>query len=165
MGFSVTAANVIFFIAMLTAGSAAMDAWWDSESASTAARTEWAESIWSESQTNLTLFVNVCDSSCNPATVPNIDIRVTNTGATVVDVLGLTFVIDGRAYTSSSFADYDITDPAGIGATTLILPGETMEVDFDNVPISGNYDDDNDATNSDDLPVQILTSDGIIGRR
>lgn len=165
MGFSVTAASVIFFIAVITAGSASLDAWWESEAARQEAQRQWAVGLQSEAQTNFTLFVNVCDSGCNPTTVPNIDIIVTNKGTTVIDVLGLTFVIDGLAYTSKSFADYDIITPSGIGATDLILPGEEMEVDFDNIPVSGNYDDDKDATDADDLPVRILTVDGVVGRR
>lgn len=165
MGFSVTAASVIFFIAALTAGSAALDAYFESKQTQTVAQDTWRAGLEQQAATNLTLFVNVCDSSCNPATVPNIDIWVENTGSSVVDALNLTFVIDGVAYTSASFADYDIIDPLGVGATHLILPGETMEIDFDNIPITANYDDDNDATDDDDLPVQAMTLDGVVGRR
>lgn len=160
MGFSVTAANVIFFIAVLTAGSAAMDAWWDSTADASEARAKWSQAIASEAMTSFTLFVNQCNSGCNPATVPNFDVRITNTGNTVIDALGLTFLIDGLAYTSSSFFDYDIVSPTGVGATSLILPGEVMEIDFVDVPMSLDY-----ANDGSDVPIQATTIDGVVGRR
>lgn len=165
MGFSVTASTVIIFIAALTVGSVALDTLWDSASSTTNARDRWARTVASEVRTNLTLTVPTCDSNCNPPTVPTVEIDVANTGKTVVDVRNLTFLIDGVAYTFASVVDFDIVSPSAISGTDLILPGETMRVEFNDVPVTEDYDPDDDATNADDLPVMVVTLDGVIGGR
>lgn len=158
MGFSVTAANAIFFVAGLTAASAALDVIWHSSSNATEARVTWERAASSEVDTDLTLTVDTCDSGCDPATVPIVRIDVINAGTTVVDHRNLTFVIDGRAHTVANMTGHDIVDPTSISNTDLILPGETMRVEFRDVPVSANY---TTAT----LPVWVVTLDGVIGGR
>lgn len=165
MGFSVTATHAIFFIAMLAAGSVGMDAYFDASRESNDARAVWVRDSASQLDTNLTLLVFQCNSNCDPPTVPLVEIDVYNTGTTVIDARNLTLIIDGRAHTYSNFTDTDIIFPVTVSTTDLILPGETMRIDLANVPVSADYDADDDNTHDDDLPVQIMTLDGVIGRR
>lgn len=158
MGFSVTIAHVIFFTAAITASSVAFDALWESTNHATEARQTWNRLSASQLDTNLTLTVNTCNSSCNPAVVPIIRIDVQNTGTTVVDYRNLTYLIDGVVYTIADVVDHDIVSPAAVSNTDLIIPGETMRIEFNDIPVTATY-------TLTTLPVQVVTIDGVIGRR
>lgn len=162
MGFSVTVTHAIFFIAALSAGSIAMDALWETSAQTTEARARWTGLSADQVDTNLTLTVNSCNNGCNPATPADVDIEldVRNSGTTVVDYRNLTYILDGTLHTVTNVSDYDIISPASVSGTDLIIPGETMRIQFSNIVITADYL--NDGSN---LPVQVITLEGVIGRR
>lgn len=160
MGFSVTASHVIFFVAVLTAGSAAMDAYFDVAKAENQSRIEWVRASASQVDTNLTLSVNQCSSNCRTPDAPVFRLDVRNSGTTVVDYRNFTYIIDGRAHTVENVTSRSIVSPSSVSGTDLILPGETMRIDFQNMPLTADY-----ANDGSDVPIQIVTLDGVIGRR
>lgn len=158
MGFSVTAASAILFIAALTAGSAAMNAWIDSTAATTTARNEWQRAAASQLDTDLVLSVATCSGGCTTPTVPIVRIDIQNAGTTVVEYLNFTLVIDGIVHQLGNFTNAEIVSPASVTGTHLVLPGETMRIELQDVPVTAAY---TTAT----LPVRVITLDGVVGTR
>lgn len=157
MGFSVTVTHAIFFIALLSASSAAVGAYWDTARTMEDARTSWSQMASSEVDTNLTISVGQCTGGCNAGS-RQVRLDVRNSGTTVVDYRNLTYIIDGVAHTVTNTSLAQITSPATVSNTDLILPGETMEITLPSVVLSSGY-------STSTLPVQIVTLDGVFGRR
>jgi archaellum component FlaF (FlaF/FlaG flagellin family) len=87
-----------------------------------------------------------------------VTIDITNTGTTVLDSRDFTYVIDGRSYTVADVSSASITAPAAVAATDLVLPGETLTVVLPSVVLS-------DAYTTLTLPVQVVSMEGVVGRR
>lgn len=158
MGFSVTAASAIFFIAALTAASAAMDAYFDARRVDVTARRSWETASASQVDTNLTLSVALCSNGCKSPKANTFQIDVRNSGTTVLDYRNITLVIDGTAHTVANYTSRSIVSPSTVTGTDLILPGETMRIDMQDVPLTATY-------STSTVPVQAATLDGVIGRR
>lgn len=126
MGFDVTAVNAIFFVALLTAGSAWMGAQWKGSEANQELQREKAERHAEVAHTNISITSAVYSPGPTRFTV-----NIYNNGSTVVDVSDLTFLVNGRVITASSIESVGV-----VGATTsdIWLPRETLEAKF--VPVS-----------------------------
>ena len=135
-----------------------MCVFWDTAENTTDARERWQALASSAVDTNLTLSVNTCNSGCDANTVPQFRLDVRNSGTTVVDYRNLTYIIDGTLHTVTNVTDYDIVSPAAVSGTDLIIPGETMRIEFQNIPVTATY-------TTSTIPVQVITLDGVIGRR
>ena len=157
MGFSVTATHVIFFVAFLSAASSAMSAYWTSAQGMEEARRTGLDQAERLVHGEMTLVVFGCTGSCNAGT-RQVTIDITNSGTTVIDYRNLTYVIDGRFYGVSSVTSASITTPSAVASTDLILPGETMRVVLPSVVLSNNY---STAT----IPLQVVSAEGVVGRR
>ena len=127
MGFDVTAANIIFFIAAVTVASVALGAYWTNASYVEEAKRTEDERAQQRIQTNLTITTATYDAG---ATRFTIDIK--NMGSAVVDVSELTYFVDGTLVGPSSYESVSV--PAYGGATDLLMPLETLEVKL--LPIS-----------------------------
>jgi len=122
MGFDVTAANIIFFIAALAIGSVALGAYWaNAEHVEEARRIE-MERAQELAHTNLT----VMDASYN-AGFDRFTVEIRNSGSTVLDISELVYLIDGVLVEATLVEDLDVI---GAGATDVWLPLETIEIDF-----------------------------------
>ena len=157
MGFDVTAAHVIFFVALTGAASAAMSAYWTTAEDLDEARRAELERAERLVHGEMTLVVSTCTGSCNAGT-RQIVLDITNTGTTVIDYRNLTYVIDGRSYGVTNVSSASITAPSAVPSTNIVLPGETLRVTLPSVILSTNY-----ATTT--LPVQVVSAEGVIGRR
>lgn len=157
MGFSVTAAHVIFFIALLGAAGAAMSAYWNTASETDEARRAGFERADRLAHGAMALDVTDCSGGC-AAGARDVTLDITNTGTTVLDSRNFTYVIDGRSYTVADVSSASITAPAAVSGTDLVLPGETLTVVLSSVVLS-------DAHTTADLPVQVVSMEGVVGRR
>lgn len=121
MGFDVTAANIIFFIAFLTAGSAALGAYWSNSSyVEEARRTE--DSLADDiAHTNMTIASTAYNGGADRFTV-----QIENTGTTVLAISDLSYFINGALLTTASIESTSILNEGT--ATDLWLPTETLEV-------------------------------------
>jgi archaellum component FlaF (FlaF/FlaG flagellin family) len=126
LGFSVTAAHVVLVVALLGAASAASSAYWATSERMDEARRVQAALQESVAQTNLTLAGAPTWYAGNATYFA----LVTNTGATVLRVSELDFLVDG-AYTDA----VGTLSVDGDAATDLWMPGETLEVRL--TPLAG----------------------------
>ena len=157
MGFSVTAAHVVFFVALLSAASAATTSYWTTAShLEEAKRTDLARADRLV-HGSMTVVISGCSGRCNSGT-RQVTLDITNDGTTVIDYRNLTYVLDGRAYTVADVSSASITAPATVASTNIVLPGETLRVVLPNVVLSQNY-------STSTLPVQVASEEGVIGRR
>ena len=156
MGFSVTAAHVIFFVAILGAAGSALSAWWTTAGETDEARRAEFERADRRVHGEMTVWVADCDGGCLAGT-RQVTIDVNNTGSTVLDATGFTYVIDGRSYTAGDVASATVTAPSAVASTELVLPGETLRVVL-SAALSDAYD-------ADSLPVQVVSAEGVVGRR
>lgn len=120
MGFDVTAANVIFFIAALSVGSVAMGAYWQNASFLDEARRAEDERADLRAHTNMTV-----DSATYAAGPKRFTVELINTGSEVIVISELRYLVDGEYVTSASI---ETTSISGEGSTDLWLPLETLEV-------------------------------------
>ncbi len=157
MGFSVTAAHVIFFVALMGAAGGAMSAYWSTASDMDEARRMELERAERLVHGRMTVVVTTCTGSCNAGT-RQVVLDITNAGSTVIDFRNLTYVIDGRSYGVTNVSGSSITAPAAVASTNIVLPGETLRVTLPSVVLASNY-----ATTT--LPVQVVSAEGVIGRR
>jgi archaellum component FlaF (FlaF/FlaG flagellin family) len=157
MGFSVTAAHVIFFVALLSAASAATSSYWTTASYMEQARRTDLELADRLVHGEMTVVVSGCTGSCNQGT-RQVTLDITNSGTTVLDYRNLSYVLDGRAYTVADVSSMSITAPAAVSSTNVVLPGETLRVVLPNVVLSQNY-------STTTLPVQVVSEEGVVGRR
>ena len=159
MGFSVTATTAILFIALLSAGSAAMGASFDASRHTNEARATWVRTASSQVDTNLTVSVDCPSNTCRTNNAMTIFLR--NSGTTVVDMRNLTFVIEGKAHTISNATSWRsyLSSGTPVASTDLILPGETGEVVIQGaLAVTSNIAEEL-------VAIQVVTLDGVIGRR
>lgn len=123
MGFDVTAANIIFFIAFLAIGSVALGAYWSNADHVEDARRFDHERSAELAHTNMTITSASYDGGAQRFTV-----QVENTGSTVIDLSELGYLIDGTLVADATIEDIDVV---GEGSPTDVwLPLETIDVDF-----------------------------------
>lgn len=132
MGFDVTAANVIFFIAALSVASAALGAYWKSSDHVEEARREEDQRADERAHTNMTVTTALYSAAPTRFTV-----NVKNTGSTVIEISDLAYFIDGSLVASTLIEDIDVVGE--ITTTDLWLPLETLDIDFRPVTASPTY--------------------------
>jgi archaellum component FlaF (FlaF/FlaG flagellin family) len=123
MGFSVTAANVIFLLAIIGAGSVAMNAYWKTQGELQEARRAEASRVAGFAHTYITIAgVDCVPVDCDAIT--SITIHVHNGGETSLNTTAWSYLLDGAVSTATP--SIAITDPTvTISAPTeLLLPGE-----------------------------------------
>lgn len=157
MGFSVTATHLIFFVALLGAASAASTAYWSTASVVEDARREEIQRAAALAHGGLQVAVVSCSDGCAAGT-RQVTLDVTNTGATVLDQDKLTYVLDGRTYTVNDVVSASITAPTPVAGSELVLPGETLTVTLEGVVLSSPH-------TTETLPVQVVSAEGVVGRR
>ena len=132
MGFDVTAANIIFFIAAITVSSAALGAYWHNADYVEDARR--AEEARADERAHTNLTITDADYDL-PSTTFTIDVK--NTGSIVVDISELTYFVDGALVDAS---DYGSITVLGEGSgTDVLLPLETLEIEITSVTSSPSY--------------------------
>ena len=132
MGFDVTVANVIFFIAALTAASVALGAYWkDADHIEEARRIE-GDRTDERAHTNLTIADLSYDGGAD-----ELSVDVKNNGPVVVDISELAYFVDGALLPSSSITASTI-DGAAL-TTDILLPLETLELTFGSVTADPSY--------------------------
>ena len=125
MGFDVTAVSIIFFVAILTAGSAWMGGYWKSNELNHDAARALQARADEVAHTNLT----VTSTAYNPGQ-DRFSVDLKNTGSTVVSVSGFAFLIDGVLVSSAAVSSIAVVDEP---ASDLLLPAETLEIVFEPV--------------------------------
>lgn len=131
MGFDVTAAHVIFFIALLTGGSAAMGAYYDNaEHIEESRRLE-------EARTEELLHTNltIVSASYN-AGAGRFTLDIKNVGATVLDFTEFVYLVNGVYVPPTSVESATITGEPG---TELLLPLETVQVKLKPISTTPSY--------------------------
>lgn len=124
MGFDVTATHVVFFVAFLTVGSAALGGFWKSSRALEDARRDEAARVQDLAHTNMTV------SSVTHAVGPQtLTVHVVNTGSVVLDHTEFAFLLDGVLVDRSALT----VSVLGAGATDLLLPTETLVIEMGGV--------------------------------
>ncbi|HWH07815.1 MAG TPA: hypothetical protein VNX21_01360 [Candidatus Thermoplasmatota archaeon] len=123
MGFSVTAAHVIFALAMLTAGSVAASAYWKTQDHIEEARRAQDRRVVDAIHTNVTF---VGDPAYDPAAGGTVTFLVKNTGSVGLDRTLFQYLLDG-AIKGTMAAGWPKLNGAA-SASTLLLPGDTLEV-------------------------------------
>lgn len=121
MGFDVTATHVIFFVAFLSVGSAALGGYWKSSGILEESRRIEAERFEERVHTNITL---VGAPSYNGGQ-DRFTFSVKNTGSTVLVISEFVYVLDGKWNDTLESGYPQISGATG---TDFLLPGETMEV-------------------------------------
>lgn len=127
MGFSVTATYVIFLLAIISAGSVAMNAYWKTQGEIQEARREEAARVAAFAHTNVTVTsIDCVPANCDAIT--SVTIHVHNGGDTSLNTTAWSYLIDGAV--SSAAPTVVVTDPtATISAPTeLLLPGEDAAI-------------------------------------
>lgn len=125
MGFSVTAAHVIFAIALLAAFGAASAAYWKSQAHVEESRRAMIEREIDASHTNLTITSWQWNSG--PQTI---QFTITNRGTTVLDHTKLSYLIDGSITFASQTTGYPILNGVNPPASSLLLPGDTLDCKY-----------------------------------
>ena len=118
MGFDVTAAYAIFFVAVLAGGSAALGAYWGSADHVEESRRTQEDRAQERAHTNLTVLSASYDGGASRFTA-----TIKNYGGTVVDISELVYLVDGQIVASTS------VESASIGAapaTDIWQPTETL---------------------------------------
>lgn len=123
MGFDVTAANIIFFIAFLGIGSVSLGGYWANAEQIEEARRIDAQRAQQLAHTNLTVTSATYDSA---AARFSVDVR--NSGSTVVDLSDLVYLVDGVFVDASAVESLVVVGVSG--ATDVWLPLETIELDL-----------------------------------
>ncbi|HVM45360.1 MAG TPA: hypothetical protein VM582_05440 [Candidatus Thermoplasmatota archaeon] len=122
MGFDVTAANVIFFVAALSIGSVALGAYWHNAGYIEEAQRGAEDRAAARAHTNM----SVQSASYNPG-LDRFRLTLANTGSEVITVSGLRYFVDG-VYVSG--ATIERVEVLGAGSTDLWLPMEVLELDL-----------------------------------
>lgn len=119
MGFSVTATHIIFFVALLSAGSVAANSFWKTASELEEARRTFADRVDDRVHSNITI---VGTPSWNNG-AKRLTFVVQNTGSTVLDISDFVYLLDG-VYSSS----IESRTVGGASTTDILLPGEQLTV-------------------------------------
>lgn len=132
MGFDVTAANIIFFVAALSIGSVALGAYWHNADYIEEARRAEDHRADLRAHTNMTVVSAAYNGGFDRFTVD-----VKNTGSEVIDISELRYLVDGVFVPPASVESAAIEGgPAG---TDLWLPLETLEVRLSPIDPSPSY--------------------------
>lgn len=131
MGFDVTVANIIFFIAALTMGSVALGAYWHNASYVEEARRAEDARADTLAHTNMT----ITDTQYNGGQ-ERFTVEVENTGTEVLDISELRYFVDGVYVPTASLVSASVD---GVAATDLWLPTETVEIVLDPITDSPVY--------------------------
>lgn len=132
MGFDVTAANIIFFIAALSMGSVALGAYWHNASYVDEARRLEDERADLRAHTNMTVVSAQYNAGLDRFTV---DLK--NTGSEVIDISELRYLVDGAFVASGSVESASIV--GGPATTDIWLPLETLQVRLSPIDPSPRY--------------------------
>lgn len=132
MGFDVTAANIIFFIAALSMGSVALGAYWHNAGYVEEARRNEDERADLRAHTNMTVVSTQYNGGQDRFTI---DIK--NTGSEVVDISELRYLVDGQYVASATVESALVV--GGPATTDLWLPLETLEVKLSPIDPSPTY--------------------------
>ena len=132
MGFDVTAANIIFFIAALSAGSVALGAYWHNAGYVEEARRAEDDRADLRVHTNMTVVSTQYNGGQDRFTV-----NLKNTGSEVIDISELRYFVDGAYVPSASLQSALIV--GGPATTDLWLPLETLEVKLSPIDPSPTY--------------------------
>lgn len=116
MGFDVTAAYVIFFVAALTAGSAALGAYWTSQDQLESAARAQQRLADERVHTNLTITATSYDAGLDKFSV-----TLENAGSTIVDISELVYLVDGVYVPDAQVESALVT---GVAATDIWQPTE-----------------------------------------
>lgn len=127
MGFSVTAAHAVFFVALVGAAGVYSSVYWGNESYLEEARRAEAERFVNAAQTDLA--ITVTPSYNNGAKTYTFTLK--NTGSVGLDVNELEYLVDG-VITYSMANGYPKLNGVS-GSSSLFLPGDTLEVRLTNV--------------------------------
>lgn len=123
MGFSVTAAHVIFALAMLTAGSVAMGAYWKTQDHIEDARRVQDRRTVDATHTNVTFVGAPAYDAAGGGTVTFL---LKNTGSVGLDRTRFQYLLDG-AIKGTMAAGWPLLNGAPT-TSALLLPGDTLEV-------------------------------------
>ena len=121
MGFSVTAAHVIFGIALLTASAAAASAYWQNQTHIEESRRAMMERAIDLAQTNLT----ITDWQWTPGAPGTLEFTLTNKGTNVLDHTRFDYLLDGVPTFASMEAGYPLLNGAPT-TSSLVLPGDAL---------------------------------------
>lgn len=122
MGFSVTAANVIFALAMLTAFSAAVGAYWKTQDHIEDSRRVHERRILEAVHTNVT-FVGTPTYDAGNA---HVTFTLKNAGGVGLDFTQFEYLVDGTIQDDMA-AGYPLLNGAPT-TSVLLLPGDVMDV-------------------------------------
>ena len=122
MGFSVTAAHVVFALAMLTAFSVAAGSYWQTQEHLAESRRLSDERVIDAAQTNLTL----ANYQYNSGSGGRLTFDLENTGSVVLDHTEFAYLLDG-VIGGTMAAGYPLIDGAAT-TSSLLLPGEVLTV-------------------------------------
>jgi archaellum component FlaF (FlaF/FlaG flagellin family) len=124
MGFSVTAAHVIFAIAILASMGAASAAYWKNQAHVEESRRAMLEREIEASRTNLT----ITGWQWNPG-LQTLEFTITNKGTTVLDHTKFSYLIDGALTFASQSAGYPLLNGAA-ATSSLLLPGDELDCKY-----------------------------------
>lgn len=130
MGFSVTAANVIFALAMITASSAAVGAYWKTQDHIEDSRRVHERRVIDAVHTNLTFVGTPTYDAVNA----HVTFTLKNGGGVVLDFTQFEYLVDGTLRDSMA-AGY----PRLNGSPTtsaLLLPGDQMDVRLEAISVN-----------------------------
>lgn len=125
MGFAVTAANVIFAVAMLTAFSTAASTYWKTSGTLEDARRAMDARVIKESHANITLSGVVWN-----ATALTESFTISNTGTIGMDHSRFAYLFDGVYSTAAQSAGYPKLNAVNPPTSNLLLPGDMLDVRF-----------------------------------
>ena len=125
MGFSVTAANVIFGIALLGAFSVASNAYWKNASTIEAAQRTMNERAVKEVHANLTLSSPSWDDAQKTESF-----TLKNSGTVGFDLTHFEYMFDGNITYQTQNTDYPKLDGANPPTSRLLLPGDALDCQF-----------------------------------
>lgn len=128
MGFSVTAAHVVFGLAMLTAFSVAAGSYWQTQEHLEESRRVQDRRVLDAAQTNLTID----DVQYNSGGGGRLTFDVHNSGNVVLQHDEFVYLLDG-VITNAMAPGYPLLDGAAT-TSTLLLPGEVLTVRLSPVP-------------------------------
>ncbi len=117
MGFSVTASNVIFIVAILGVGTVASSHYWTTTKVLEEAKDDRSSLLTDRQHTTMTL-VGTPNYQNGP---DRYTVTVINDGTTILKVSELDYIVDGVHNT-----DVESTTVEGSASTDLWMPGETF---------------------------------------
>lgn len=128
MGFSVTAASVIFGIAMIASLSAASSVYWQTATHLEESRRVAEERTLDAVRTTMTITNYVWNNG--PKTV---EFTITNEGTSALDFTSFNYLFSGTITFAAQEANYPKLNGASPPNSNLLLPGETLDCRFSQI--------------------------------